>query len=64
MEPPPKPEDADKDEYPSRYSIAYFCNPNFDRMIEAIPGTYEGVSRKYDDVNSGDYLIQRLTATY
>jgi isopenicillin N synthase-like dioxygenase len=64
VEPPPKPEDADKDVYPPRYSIAYFCNPNYDRMIEAIPGTYEGTGRKYGDVTSGDYLIQRLTATY
>ncbi|RMZ70401.1 Oxoglutarate iron-dependent dioxygenase [Pyrenophora seminiperda CCB06] len=63
MEPPPKPEDADKDEYPPRYSIAYFCNPNYDRKIEAIPGTFKN-GRKYDDVMSGDYLIQRLTATY
>jgi len=63
MEPPPKPEDAEKDEYPPRYSIAYFCNPNYDRKIEAIPGTFEK-GRKYDDVMSGDYLIQRLTATY
>ncbi|CAE7033853.1 hypothetical protein PTNB85_03782 [Pyrenophora teres f. teres] len=63
MEPPAKPEDSDKDEYPPRYSIAYFCNPNYDRKIEAIPGTFEN-GRKYDDVMSGDYLIQRLTATY
>ncbi|KAH8724117.1 hypothetical protein GQ44DRAFT_740563 [Phaeosphaeriaceae sp. PMI808] len=64
VEPPPKPEDAEKDTYPPRYSIAYFCNPNYDRMIEAIPGTYESTGRKYGDVTSGDYLIQRLTATY
>ncbi|KAJ4376096.1 hypothetical protein N0V83_001377 [Neocucurbitaria cava] len=64
VEPPPRPEDADKDEYPPRYSIAYFCNPNYVRMIEAIPGTYEAAGRKYDNVTSGDYLIQRLTATY
>lgn len=64
VEPQLKPEDADKDEYPPRYSIAYFCNPNYDRMIEAIPGTYESVGRKYDDVTSGEYLIKRLTATY
>jgi isopenicillin N synthase-like dioxygenase len=64
VEPPPKPEDADKDVYPPRYSIAYFCNPNYDRMIEAIPGTYEDAGRKYGDVTSGEYLIQRLTATY
>ncbi|KAF1835565.1 Clavaminate synthase-like protein [Decorospora gaudefroyi] len=64
VEPPPKPEDADKDEYPPRYSIAYFCNPNYERKIEAIPGTHEQEGRKYDDVMSGDYLVQRLTATY
>ncbi|RYN43215.1 hypothetical protein AA0113_g10774 [Alternaria arborescens] len=64
VEPPPKPEDADKDEYPPRYSIAYFCNPNYERKIEAIPGTHEKEGRKYGDVMSGDYLIQRLTATY
>ncbi|KAG9194864.1 Clavaminate synthase-like protein [Alternaria panax] len=64
VEPPPKPEDADKEEYPPRYSIAYFCNPNYERNIEAIPGTYEKDGRKYGDVLSGDYLIQRLTATY
>lgn len=27
--------------HPARYSIAYFCNPNFDRFIDAIPGTYD-----------------------
>ncbi|KAH7068051.1 hypothetical protein BKA63DRAFT_521032 [Paraphoma chrysanthemicola] len=64
VEPPPRAEDADKEEYPPRYSIAYFCNPNYERMIEAIPGTYEEAGRKYGDVTSGDYLIQRLTATY
>ncbi|KAF2157140.1 Clavaminate synthase-like protein [Myriangium duriaei CBS 260.36] len=51
--------------HPARYSIAYFCNPNFDRFIDAIPGTYgEGNEKKYKGVNSGDYLEQRLTATY
>ncbi|KAL5119601.1 hypothetical protein ACEQ8H_002447 [Pleosporales sp. CAS-2024a] len=64
VEPRPRPEDADNDFYPPRYSIAYFCNPNYERMIQAIPGTYEEAGRKYGDVTSGDYLIQRLTATY
>ena len=47
--------------------MAYFCNPNFDRFIDAIPGTYDeamGKVKKYAGVNSGDYLVQRLTATY
>ena len=64
VEPPPNSEDANKDVYPPRYSIAYFCNPNYERMIEAIPGTFESGGRKYDNVTSGDYLTQRLTATY
>lgn len=64
VEPPPKPEDADKDEYPPRYSIAYFCNPNYERMIQTLPGTYGSEGSKYSDVTSGDYLIERLTATY
>lgn len=48
-----------------RYSIAYFCNPNFDKMIDVIPSTRgEGEKPKYEGVNSGEYLVRRLTATY
>lgn len=64
VEPPARPEDEDSDAYPPRYSIAYFCNPNFDRVIEAIPGTWEETGRKYEGINSGEYLVQRLSATY
>ena len=58
--------DDEEEEYPSRYSIAYFCNPDFDRWIEALPGTYGGEKgeKRYEGVNSGEYLVQRLTATY
>lgn len=43
----------------------YFCNPNFESFIEALPGTYaEEGGRKYGGVKSGDYLVQRLAATY
>lgn len=61
---PPAP--AEGDEHPARYSMAYFCNPNFDKFIEAIPGTFDGekVPKKYQGVNSGDYLAMRLAATY
>jgi isopenicillin N synthase-like dioxygenase len=59
VEPPVK-----QDKYPPRYSIAYFCNPNFDRDIEAIPGTYVEGHKKYDTINSGEYLVKRLTETY
>lgn len=61
---PPAPEEGDV--HPARYSIAYFCNPNFDSQIEAIEGTYGGEKgeKKYQGINSGDYLVQRLAATY
>ncbi|OTA25378.1 hypothetical protein BTJ68_12549 [Hortaea werneckii EXF-2000] len=60
VEPPSK-----ADTHPARYSIAYFCNPNFDRFIDAIPGTYDDVrKKKYEGINSGEYLAQRLAATY
>jgi len=51
-------------EYPARYSVAYFCNPNFDKEIEAIPGTYKDGEKKYQSINSGAYLVERLEATY
>jgi isopenicillin N synthase-like dioxygenase len=60
---PPAPEEGDV--HPARYSIAYFCNPNFESQIEAIAGTYGSEKeRKYKGINSGDYLVQRLAATY
>ncbi|KAL9056009.1 MAG: hypothetical protein Q9162_003188 [Coniocarpon cinnabarinum] len=53
-----------EDVYPPRYSIAYFCNPDFDKFIDVVPGTLEGKPKKYEGINSGDYLVQRLAATY
>ncbi|QIW94947.1 hypothetical protein AMS68_000465 [Peltaster fructicola] len=50
--------------HPARYSIAYFCNPNFDRMIEAIreyticPGPSSWLTQAagtYDDVRVKKY---------
>lgn len=51
--------------YPPRYSIAYFCNPDFDKTIEALPGTWKSEkAKKWEPINSGDYLEQRLSTTY
>ena len=62
VEPPLR---TEGDEHPARYSIAYFCNPDFDKDIEAIPGTFSAPEdRKYPSVNSGEYLVNRLAATY
>ncbi|KAL8868152.1 MAG: hypothetical protein Q9174_005177 [Haloplaca sp. 1 TL-2023] len=62
VEPPVKARDG----YPPRYSVAYFCNPDFDKTIDALPGTYGGDEgeKKWEPVNSGKYLEDRLTATY
>jgi isopenicillin N synthase-like dioxygenase len=61
---PPSPGDGDV--HPARYSVAYFCNPNFSSQIQAIDGTYGGEKgeRKYADISSRDYLVQRLAVTY
>ncbi|OIW33306.1 thymine dioxygenase [Coniochaeta ligniaria NRRL 30616] len=60
-----EPPHADGDVHPPRYSIAYFCNPNFQSHIEVLPGTYAAEEeKKYPGVNSGQYLVQRLAATY
>lgn len=57
--------EGEDERYPARYSIAYFCNPNFSSYIDAIPGTFETEDkRKYQGINSGQYLVQRLAATY
>ena len=67
IQPPPKGADDLEDPeamVPARYSIAYFCNPNFEKGIEALPGTWEEKGKKYKGINSGDYLVMRLAATY
>ena len=54
-----------EEQYPARYSIAYFCNPDFDKFIDVIPHTVSaGNEKKYPGINSGEYLVQRLAATY
>lgn len=60
------PED-DPETFPARYSVAYFCQPNDDKLIEALPGTFGDeiqVEKKYSEITAGEYLVQRLTATY
>ena len=45
---PPSPAEV----HPARYSIAYFCNPDFNRFIDAIPGTFKEASdKKYEGIN-------------
>ncbi|RDA83066.1 hypothetical protein CP532_3857 [Ophiocordyceps camponoti-leonardi (nom. inval.)] len=52
------------DEYPPRYSIAFFGNPNFSTTIETLPGTFlKEEDKKYKGVNSGEYITGRLAVT-
>ena len=58
-------EEDGKDMYNTRYSVAYFCNPDFSKYIEALPGTYKDErDKKYMGINSGDYLAMRLASTF
>lgn len=51
--------------YPSRYSIAYFCQPDNEKVIEALDGTFSGeADKKYPPIKAGEYLVQRWSATY
>ena len=56
------------DSYPARYSIAYFCNPNWDATIECLDGCFGeangGQEKKYPPINTHEYLVSRLKATY
>ena len=48
-----------------RYSVAFFSDANPDALVEALPGCVApGETPRYDPILCGDYLTQRLTATY
>ena len=51
------------DEVPARYSMAYFCNPNRETVIECLP-TCSSDERPaaYPPIRAGDYLHQRVAA--
>jgi isopenicillin N synthase-like dioxygenase len=51
------------DETPARYSMAYFCNPNRDALIECLP-TCSSDARPplYPPVTAGDYIVERVAA--
>ncbi|KAH7930720.1 Clavaminate synthase-like protein [Leucogyrophana mollusca] len=50
---------------PARQSIAFFCNPNFDAVIESLPTcTSATCPSKYAPVTTEQYIVGRLAATY
>lgn len=52
--------------YPARYAVVYFCAPNFDEVIETLPGTWGAEHEKVykQGIRCKDHLVQRLAATY
>jgi len=50
---------------PARYSVAFFCNPNWDAVIDCLPGCHSPARpARYPPVRCHDYLVGRLAATY
>ncbi|KIS67277.1 uncharacterized protein UMAG_04379 [Mycosarcoma maydis] len=54
--------DAKAEYTPTRYSIAFFCNPNEKQLIEALPNLNE--RPKYERILTKHYLAKRLSETY
>lgn len=48
----------------SRYSIAFFCQPNFDTEIRSLNCPGNDRPPLYPPISSGEYLLSRLQATY
>ena len=49
----------------NRYSIAFFCQPDAEVDIVCLPTCQnETTPAKYPPVKSGEYLLNRLRATY
>lgn len=46
-----------------RISIPYFCLPDYDAVIECVPGC-EGAGAKYPPITSGELLSRRYRTTY
>jgi isopenicillin N synthase-like dioxygenase len=47
-----------------RYSIAFFCHPNHDSVVACLPNCTKHKPAMYSPVLAGEYLLQRLQATY
>jgi isopenicillin N synthase-like dioxygenase len=47
----------------ARLSLGFFCHPNFDAPVEALPGTVmAGAQPKYPPVLAGEYMHRKISA--
>ena len=53
---------AARKEIKKRISLAYFCNPDPNALIECIPGC-EGEGKKHQPVRSGDFIMKKFKAS-
>jgi isopenicillin N synthase-like dioxygenase len=58
--PPPA---SDGSGIPERYSIAFFCNPNKDTVLECLEPCCKDRATKYEPINAHDYITKRLSDT-
>lgn len=57
----PEPDQANK----HRYSMAFFCQPNPDTIVSCLPTCQnQDNPAHYPPIQSGEYLLERLRATY
>jgi len=48
---------------PERYSIALFCNPNKDTLLECLEPCCQEEPSRYEPINAHDYITKRLADT-
>jgi len=54
---------ATGDAVPVRYSVAYFCNPNRETLVDCLPScSSDDAPPAYPPVRAGDYLVARVAA--
>jgi isopenicillin N synthase-like dioxygenase len=47
----------------ARLSLGFFCHPNFDAPVSALPGTVEpGSAARYAPILAGEYMHQKISA--
>lgn len=43
-----------------RYSIPFFCGPNYETLVEPLESCVRGGKKNYDSILAGDYVFRRL----
>ncbi|KAI0310741.1 thymine dioxygenase [Amylostereum chailletii] len=50
---------------PERYSIPFFCSPDFTKVVGCLPGTWSDERpKRYEPISAMNYIMERLAANY